>query len=66
MHYIEQTAPTEGDDIHICPVCGKLFHQPKPMCRHIMRAHPSGQQLAFDLQADLYRRWQQRIPRVAQ
>lgn len=65
MHYFDETISTD-DDIHICPVCGKLFRQPKAMYRHIMRAHPSGQQMAFDLQADLYRRWQQRIPRLDQ
>lgn len=65
MHYFDETVHTD-DDIHICPVCGKLFHQPKAMYRHIMIAHPSGQQMALDLQADLYRRWQQRIPRLDQ
>ncbi|MGQ9888748.1 MAG: hypothetical protein ACUVSX_09700 [Aggregatilineales bacterium] len=65
MHYFDETIAAD-DDVHICPVCGKLFRQPKAMYLHIMRAHPSGQQMAFDLQADLYRRWQQRILRLDQ
>lgn len=63
MHYFEE-ATYDENDVHICPICGKLYHQPKAMYRHIMRAHPVGQQMALDLQADLYRRWQQRIPHM--
>lgn len=54
------------DGLHSCPVCNKLFIQEKAMYLHIMRVHPDGQRMAFDLQADMYIRWQERMPRVNQ
>jgi hypothetical protein len=50
------------ESLHICPMCAKMFLEEKGLYLHIMRAHQDDQRLAFDLQADLYRRWQQRIP----
>lgn len=64
MYSEEHSAEVTG--LHICPVCSKLFLQNKAMYLHIMRVHPDGQRLAFDLRADLYRRWQERVPRVNQ
>ncbi len=52
--------------LHICPICAKIYLEEKPMYMHIMRAHQDGQRMAYDLRADLYRRWQERIPRSTQ
>lgn len=54
------------DGLHSCPVCNKLFIEEKAMYLHIMRVHPDGQQMAFDFQADMYIRWQERMPRINQ
>lgn len=63
---IYTSQPTDNDGLHICPVCGKLFLEAKSMFRHIMRAHPDSQTLAMDLRVDMYRRWQDRNPRLSQ
>ncbi|MBZ0288699.1 MAG: hypothetical protein K8I30_13865 [Anaerolineae bacterium] len=57
---------SEVTGLHICPVCTKLFIQQKALYLHIMHVHQDGQRLAFDLRADLYSRWQERVPRVNQ
>lgn len=49
-----------------CPVCSKVFTNRKQMYLHIMKAHKDGQTLSYDFQADLYQRWQERIPRPRQ
>lgn len=54
------------DGLHVCPICAKLYLEEKTMYLHIMRAHEDNQRMAFDLRADLYRRWQERIPRRSQ
>lgn len=54
----------EVDELSTCPVCHKLFLQEKSLYRHIMNAHPNGQELAVDLHADMYSRWQERLPRT--
>jgi uncharacterized C2H2 Zn-finger protein len=54
------------EGLHICPVCDKIFLDRKTMFGHILRAHEDGQRLAYDLKADLYERWQDRIQRPAQ
>lgn len=54
------------DGLHVCPTCAKLFMEEKALYLHIMRVHTDGQQLAYDLEADLYRRWQNRLPRLEQ
>jgi hypothetical protein len=51
------------ESLHVCPACAKMFLEEKTLYLHIMRAHQDGQRLAYDLRADLYRRWQERIPR---
>jgi hypothetical protein len=56
----------EVTGLHICPVCSKMFLEEKNLYLHIMRAHKDGQSLAYDLRADLYKRWQERVPRVEQ
>jgi hypothetical protein len=53
----------EVDGLHVCPICAKMYLEEKAMYLHIMRAHQDGQRMAYDLRADLYRRWQERIPR---
>ena len=51
------------ETLHVCPICTKMYMEEKALYLHIMRAHADGQRMAFDLRADLYRRWQERIPR---
>ena len=60
----ENVLDIEG--LHVCPTCAKMYLEEKALYLHIMRAHGDGQQMAFDLQADLYRRWQSRLPRLDQ
>ncbi len=57
---------TEITGIHICPVCSKMYLDKKAMYLHVMRVHPEGDRLAHYLRADLYKRWQERLPRVSQ
>ncbi|MBZ0291365.1 MAG: hypothetical protein K8L99_02250 [Anaerolineae bacterium] len=54
----------EVDELSTCPICHKLFLQEKKLYLHIMHVHPHSQQFAFDLQADMYKRWQDRLPRA--
>jgi uncharacterized C2H2 Zn-finger protein len=54
---------TEVNGMHVCPVCAKMFMEEKAFYGHIMCAHPDSQRMAHDMRADLYRRWQERIPR---
>lgn len=65
MQYIEDH-DRDITGIHACPVCNKIFFEEKAMYLHIMRAHRDNEQLAYDLRADLYQRWQKRMPRVSQ
>ena len=51
------------EDLHVCPVCTKMYMEEKALYLHIIKAHQDGERLAYDLRADLYRRWQERIPR---
>jgi hypothetical protein len=60
----EQQNVFEG--IHLCPICRKLFLQEKALYRHVVQAHDDGQYLSFNLHADLYQRWQDRIPKCRQ
>ena len=53
---------TTLENMQFCPVCSKLCLEEKGLYLHIMRAHPEDQHLAYRLHADLYRRWQERIP----
>ncbi len=53
----------EVDGLHICPVCAKMYMVEKLLYQHIMIAHQDGERMAYDMQADLYRRWQERNPR---
>ncbi len=64
LHVDEEHEELEG--LHSCPVCQKLFLKEKAMYLHIMRVHAHGQQMAFDLRADMYMRWQERLPRMSQ
>jgi uncharacterized C2H2 Zn-finger protein len=57
---------TEVDGLHVCPVCAKMFLEERALYQHIIRAHQQGEQMAYDMRADLYRRWQERIPRYSQ
>lgn len=66
MHIRYDETHEELDGLHTCPVCQKLFLKEKNMYLHIMRVHPDGQQMAFDLHADMYIRWQERLPRMSQ
>jgi hypothetical protein len=50
------------ENLHLCPCCAKIFLEAKGLYLHIMRAHQEDQRYALDLQADLYRRWRQRLP----
>ena len=54
------------DGIHVCPVCAKMYMEEKAFYFHIMTTHQEGEQLAHELEADLYRRGQNRLPRVNQ
>lgn len=56
----------ELEELSTCPVCHKLFLKEKSLYLHIMRVHPTNQQFACDLRADMYRRWQDRLPRMSQ
>jgi uncharacterized C2H2 Zn-finger protein len=56
----------EVTGLHVCPVCSKMFLEAKSMYLHVMRVHPDGQRLAYNLRADLYKRWQERLPRISQ
>jgi hypothetical protein len=53
----------ELESLHMCPVCAKMYLEEKGLYLHIMRAHQEDQRLAYDLRADLYKRWQERVPR---
>lgn len=64
MFIEDQTLDVEG--LNICPVCAKMYMEEKALLLHVMHVHHDSQRLAHDLQADLYRRWQQRIPRYEQ
>ena len=63
--YDDELEP-EISGLHICPVCGKIYMEEKAMYLHITRAHQEAQRLAYDFQADMYRRWQNRLPRLDQ
>jgi hypothetical protein len=62
--YFPDDDHSDIDGLHSCPVCNKLFIQEKALYLHIMRVHPDGQRLALDLRADMYMRWQERLPRM--
>ena len=51
------------DELHLCPVCRKLFVQEKAMYHHILRVHRDREYLSYNLRAGLYERWQERLPR---
>lgn len=48
-----------------CPICQKLFTQEKPLYQHIVRVHGDGEYMSYSFQAQLYERWQQRLPRCS-
>ena len=54
------------DGLHVCPICAKMYMEEKALYFHIMQVHEDNQRMAYDLEADLYRRWQQRVPRYDQ
>jgi hypothetical protein len=54
------------EDLHVCPVCQKYFVEEKAMYQHVLQAHEDQQYMAYDMQADMYERWQDRHPRVEQ
>ena len=54
------------ENMLLCPVCAKIHTDEKGLYLHIMRAHPEDQRMAYDLHADLYRRWQKRSPQFDQ
>jgi hypothetical protein len=59
-----QFTPFEG--IHVCPICRKMFTLEKELYRHVIHAHQDKQYMSYDLHADLYERWQERIPKPRQ
>lgn len=50
------------DGPNLCPFCRKLFMQEKALYRHIVTAHADREYMSYNLHADLYHRWQERIP----
>lgn len=54
------------EELHVCPICRKFFIEEKSLYKHILDAHQDQQYMSFDLHADLYERWQGRIPRCNQ
>ena len=54
------------DNVNTCPVCGKLFFNEKALYGHILHVHRDGQYMSYNLNADLYKRWQDRIARPQQ
>lgn len=57
---------TSFEELHVCPICRKFFTEEKLLYRHILQAHQDQQYMSYDMQADLYERWQDRIPRCSQ
>ncbi|MFO7322515.1 MAG: hypothetical protein DIU68_012345 [Chloroflexota bacterium] len=67
MFFVEHSDYSESSEpIMSCPVCQKLFLEEKQLYRHIVQAHQDGEYMSYTFQADLYERWQERIPRQIQ
>lgn len=55
-----------AEAIQFCPFCQKLFMQEKALYKHIVQAHSDREYMSHTFHADLYARWQDRIPRLEQ
>jgi uncharacterized C2H2 Zn-finger protein len=63
---MQKPQETQFENLHICPVCSKLFFNEKALYGHILQSHRDGQYMSYNMNADLYQRWQERIPRPRQ
>lgn len=62
----QERLDTTFEGLHVCPVCRKLYLREKELYLHILKAHQDGQYMAYTFRADLYQRWQNRIPKCKQ
>lgn len=54
------------DQLYICPICRKCFGEEKALYRHIIQVHDDKQYMSYDMRADMYQRWQNRLPECRQ
>lgn len=67
MITVEHSGQTEtADSIQFCPFCQKLFTQEKALFKHVLQAHRNGEYMSYSFHADMYARWQQRLPHMDQ
>jgi uncharacterized C2H2 Zn-finger protein len=67
MIQVEHSGQTESvETVQFCPFCQKLFMQEKPLFKHIVDAHRNCEYMSYSFRADMYARWQERIPRLEQ
>jgi len=63
LNHETHTVEVKFESLHLCPICRKLYTQEKALFRHVILAHADGEYLSYNLRAELYERWQERIPR---
>jgi hypothetical protein len=66
LNHETNTVEVKFEGLHLCPICRKLYTQEKALFRHVVLAHADGEYLSYNLRAELYERWQERIPRCNQ
>ncbi len=67
MILVEHSGQTDiSETVQFCPFCQKLFMQEKALFKHIVQAHRNGEYMAYSFRADMYSRWQDRLPRLDQ
>ena len=55
-----------AETVQFCPFCQKLFLQEKALFKHIVQTHRDREYMAHSFRADMYSRWQERLPRLDQ